>query len=85
MVIKPGEIIHIGNYCVRNFKGYFQSREGDTGPWQFYVCGFGSTLPDGSGVCSVLMADESKKRVPIDARSRITIEDRRYGPARWDH
>ena len=83
--IEPGEIRRAGNYWMRNFKGYFQSREGGKGPWLFDVTGFGGTLPDGVGTCSVLMADGSSKRVSIDAQNRILIEGRRYGEDRWDH
>ena len=83
--LEPGEKRRIGNYWIRNFKGYFQSREGNKGPWLFYVIGFGGTYPDGVGTCSVRMSDGRSKRVLIDDQHRINIDGRLYGYEHWDH
>ena len=56
-----------GNWEIRDFHGYFQSREiyqsGRRGPWVFNVTGFtGPQHADGSdSIGNVLMADEKTK------------------------
>lgn len=72
-----------GNWECRNWHGYFQSREGGTGPWMFQIYGFGDTD------CSVYTLDEAGKmvlgRVPIDDQNRIAVLGRKYGPSHWAH
>lgn len=67
----------------RDFEGFYQAREvvpgHRPGRWRFYVLGFGDTE------CTVYRADKSRQRVPIDARNRITINGRKYGPAHYAH
>ena len=67
----------------RDFKGFHQSREitstGNKLPWRFYVSGFGDDD------CSVMLADGTFHRVPIDSKNRITINGRKFGPRTWDH
>ncbi len=73
----------VGNWQVRNFHGYMQSREDGQRNWRFYIHGFGDTD------CSVAGLDENgqniSRRVPIDRANRITIMGRKYGRAHWDH
>jgi hypothetical protein len=83
--LKPGEIRQVGNYYVRDFKGYHRSRYGKTGPWRFYISGFDGTSAGQCGRCYVLLSSGSTECVPIDASDRITIHGRKYGPKHWDH
>ena len=73
---------------IRN--GYVQHREvypnGSCGAWQFYISGFGPTVADGIGRCTVLMVDgKYDHHVPIDADNRIKINGRWYDRRFWDH
>lgn len=77
-----------GNWQLRNWRGWMQQREGGFGPWQFYVTGF-SGPEDGNGIAHVyrVRADGSfhDVPVPINARSQILIEGRRWGRGHWNH
>jgi hypothetical protein len=83
--LQPGQIRQVGNYSLRNFKGYRQSREGGKGPWLFYITGFDGTSSGQAGRCSVLLANGSTESVPIDAEDRITILGRKFGRTHWNH
>lgn len=78
----PGAPRWEGNWEVRDFRGFHQSREGGAGVWRFYVTGFGYP---GEGWCSVLRTDGGHETVPIDADRFITILGQRYSPAHWSH
>ncbi len=69
----------------RDFQGYAQFRDEVGAPWRFYVSGFDSTFDGEAGRCTVLMADDSLKWVPIDAQGRITINRRKYDRTHWNH
>lgn len=64
----------------RDFEGYYQSREGESGEWEFYVSGF-----FGDDQASVLRYDRSYESVAIDAQDRIKIAGRWWGRAHWNH
>lgn len=81
--LKHGETGWMGNWQVRNFHGFHQSREGGCGKWQFYVSGFGSME---SGTCTVMLYGGGKEPgVPIDNADRITILGKKYGREYWNH
>lgn len=67
----------------RDFEGYHQFREIPPGckpsRWKFYIYSFGEND------CSVMMTDQTRSRVPIDSKNRITINGKKYGPQHWDH
>jgi hypothetical protein len=70
--------------------GYVQHREiyqnGTRGPWQFYISGFGPTVENGTGRCTVLMeGGRYDRNVSIDADNRIKINGRWYDRRFWDH
>lgn len=71
---------------VRALDGYVQFREGPGDAWRFAVSGFDHTHHGRHGFCSVIRANGTTDHdVRIDARSRIQIAGKLYGPARWDH
>ena len=55
--LAEGETRWMGNWQVRNFKGYFQSREGGAGTWRFQVSTFDATSTGQHGSCSLILAD----------------------------
>lgn len=84
--LKHGETGWVGNWQVRNFHGYHQSRECGRGTWQFHITGFDSTPSGQSGYCTVAKyGGGTEPRVPIDAKDRILIQGRRYGRSHWNH
>jgi len=80
-----GDVPKHGNWQTRDHHGYFQSREGQAGPWRFHVCGFDASPSGQAGRCTVLRSDGSSEWVPIDAADRITIAGRKYGRRHWAH
>lgn len=72
-----------GNWECRNRAGYYQTREGGEGFWQFVVYAFGDTD------CLVYAVDRKgdlvHQRAPIDSNNRITIHGRKYGTRHWQH
>jgi len=80
-----GETRWIGNWQVRNFNGYYQSREGGAGPWKFYVSGFDSTTTGQEGSCSLILVGGGREAVPIDANDRITVRGVKYARSHWNH
>jgi hypothetical protein len=80
---RHGAVWTAGNWECRNFHGYFQSREGGTGPWCFQIYGFGDED------CSVYaLAGKGEMvflRVPIDQENRITVRGCKYGRDNWNH
>lgn len=84
-ILQHGQKAWIGNYEVRNFHGFYQSREGGKGPWQFHVSGFDDTVTGQAGTCTVILAKGGVESIPIDATDRITINGRKYGRANWKH
>ena len=74
-----GDTFWMGEWQIRNFNGFHQSREGGAGNWRFYVCGFEVST------CNVLLADGRKAQFPIDNLHRITVLGRKYGPEHWYH
>ncbi len=72
-----------GAYQCRNWNGYFQSREGGTGLWQFTIYAFGEDdavvigLDQAGARCHI--------RVPMDAQDRLIIDGKRYGRSKWSH
>ena len=77
-----------GNWEIRDFHGYFQSREiyesGRRGAWRFNVTGF--DVMGQPGTCNVLMADEKTETVcKINSRGILTVMGRRYDSHHWDH
>ncbi len=85
VVLASGQVAWIGNYQVRNFGGYYQSREGGVGSWMFHIAGFDGTSTGQCGQCSVIRADGSSERVAIDALDRITVMGSKYGRDQWKH
>lgn len=83
--LREGEVRMAGDWQVRNFRGFLQSREGTSGSWRFYVSGFSPVTEGVAGTCSVLLVDGAKRQVEIDSANRILIEGTWYGPSRWDH
>jgi len=84
--LEAGATLHGGSE-IRNYDGYFQSREAG-GAWRFYVCGFsGPPLPDGSdSQCRVLRWDgSSEAQVSMDLQGRIHLCGEAFDRARWDH
>ena len=79
----PGSVWWSGRHQCRNWQGYYQTREGGTGPWQFIIYAFG----DDDAVIYVIDARGALKhtRVPIDAHNRLLINGKRYGRRHWDH
>lgn len=67
-------------WSVRDFHGYYQSREGERGAWEFYVSAF-----RGDDEAVVLRYDRSYECVPIDAQDRVKIAGRWWGRAHWNH
>lgn len=74
----------VGNWQVRSFHGYHQSREGGVGQWKFYISTFGGPQ-SGRSYCDVLLFGGGVECVPIDPGDRITILGRKYGRSRWSH
>jgi len=72
-----------GNYQCRNWQGYYQTREGGTGPWKFVIYAFG--VNDAVVYAIDAMGALKYNRVPIDARDRLLINGKRYGRRHWDH
>lgn len=66
-------------WFVRDFEGFFQSREGRHGPWRFYIAGFAGDT------ARMLRYDRSYADVPIDARDRVWIGGRWWSRAHWCH
>ncbi|MCM3583810.1 hypothetical protein M3795_25395 [Ralstonia pickettii] len=69
----------------RDVHGFKQFREDAYSPWRFYVTGFDHTSWGESGYCWVLTSGNSKERVPIDARNRISIGGKKYSDKFWSH
>ncbi|CAN7751850.1 hypothetical protein LJR066_006708 [Acidovorax sp. LjRoot66] len=84
-LMAEGEIRNAGEWQVRNFRGFQQAREGRSGRWRFYVCGFVPTSSGVAGSCTVLRADGTKESVKIDARDRILVAGQWYGRGHWNH
>ena len=84
-ILKEGEIRTAGNWQIRNFKGYQQSREGNSGLWKFYVTDFDSSTSGQDGYCNVLMNGGIRDTVRIDSKNRITIHGKKYGESHWNH
>ena len=78
-----------GRYQCRNWNGFFQSREDGRGKWQFYVVGFTDGPPGGEQTAHVALIDRGERLCgapcPIDARNRIQVMGRWYGPENWKH
>ena len=74
-----------GNWECRNHHGYYQSREGGEGPWQFAVYGFGYD----DLTASIYRVSETgamaREDVPTDSSDRITVLGRKYGRRHWNH
>ena len=74
-----------GNWHCRNWRGWFQSREGGRGQWQFQVVWFGAD----DTTAEVYVLDEGGalvcRAVPIDSAGRLLIEGRRWGRTYWSH
>ncbi|MBV7542185.1 hypothetical protein [Acidovorax sp. sic0104] len=83
--LAEGETRWIGNWEVRNFHGYYQSREGGTGPWKFHISSFDSSSTGQCGYCSLVLAGGGRLDVPIDARDQIMVLGVRYGRKNWAH
>ncbi len=83
---RPGSIWWVGNWQIRNFQGFMQSREEGRGNWCFQIYGFGA---DGGDWCSVHGLDAAGEqimhRVWIDAKDRLHIAGQTYGRAHWNH
>jgi len=69
----------------RDFEGFHQAREGNSGTWCFRVTGFDDTSSGTPGYCYVLRADGTTKKVAIDAQDRITVAGKKYGREHWTH
>lgn len=82
--LAEGETRWIGNWQIRNFKGYYQSRESGAGPWKFHIYGFNGTTGE-RGTCSLILAGGGREDVPIDANDRISVLGVKYGRTHWDH
>ena len=80
-----GEVRTVGNYQVRNFKGFYQSREGKEGAWKFHISGFDSTTTGSAGFCTLILANGGREEVPIDAKDRISVLGAKYGRENWIH
>lgn len=83
--LAEGETRWMGNWQVRNFKGYFQSREGGAGTWRFQVSTFDATSTGQHGSCSLILADGGRATVPIDAKDRISVLGVKYNRSHWAH
>lgn len=83
--LAEGETRWIGNWQIRNFKGYYQSREGGAGPWKFHVSGFDATTTGQHGSCSLILAGGGREAVPIDAKDRISVLGVKYNRNHWVH
>lgn len=66
-------------WFVRDFEGFFQSREGHSGPWRFYLSSF-----DGDKARAMLY-DRTYRYVLIDRRDRVLIAGRWWSRAHWCH
>jgi len=79
----PGASWWQGSWECRNFHGYFQSREQGRGDWQFTIHSFGDFH------ANIYLVSRSGKLahedVPIDAQSRISVNERKYGRDHWNH
>lgn len=80
-----GQVAWVGGYQVRNFHGYYQSREGGVGKWQFHVSGFDASTTGMEGRCTLILADGGREEVPIDAVDRISVLGAMYGRDQWKH
>lgn len=82
-----GDKARRGAWEIRNWRGWYQSREivdGRAGAWCFQIYGFRDDD------CSVyafdpISGDVIRCDVPIDDRDRILVDGRRYGRDRWAH
>lgn len=83
--LAPGEVRSVGNYQVRNFKGFYQSREGGKGPWKFHISGFDSTTTGSAGFCTLILANGGREVVPIDEKDRISVLGIKYSRENWMH
>lgn len=83
--LKHGEIAQVGNWQVRNFHGFHQSRESESGQWLFYVSGYGRIVDGDHVECSLLCIDGSLFTVPLDKQDRITVLGKKYGRDSWNH
>ena len=80
-----GEVRWVGNWQTRNFKGFYQSREGGVGDWKFHISSFDHTTTGEPGKCTLLMVGGGYERVSIDARDRIEVLGVKYGRKNWCH
>lgn len=82
---QPGAIWWAGDYECQNFNGWYLSRWGGEGHWQFHIYGFGNDEVS----CSVYRLNTSGalelETVPIDEQDRITIDGKKYGREHWNH
>ena len=80
---KHGAQYQDGNWHIRNWNGYVQTREVGQRNWCFQIYGFRDFD------CTVLIwhIDGTRRReyVPIDEANRITILGRKYGQCHWNH
>ena len=74
-----GKPYFIGNWQVRSFHGFHQSREGGKGKWQFQISGFNKDT------ANLLLIGGGTETVHIDDFDRITVLGKKYGRSRWNH
>ena len=74
-----------GNHQCRNFQGYYQAREGGIGHWQFVIYGFGFDDTTASVYRVDSQGELYREDVPIDEKSRISENGRKYGRRNWQH
>ncbi|MCZ8254542.1 MAG: hypothetical protein O9327_02520 [Polaromonas sp.] len=74
-----GKPFFMGNWEVRSFHGFHQSREGGKGDWKFQISGFNQNT------CNLLLIAGGTEMVEIDQNDRIKVLGQWYGRRFWNH
>lgn len=74
-----GKPYFMGNWQVRSFHGFHQSREGGKGKWRFQISGFNKDT------ANLLLIGGGTETVHIDQFDRITVLGKKYGRSFWNH
>jgi hypothetical protein len=75
-----GKPYFIGNWQVRSFHGFHQSREGGKGPWKFQISSFNNSTAN-----LLLIGGDDTEGVVIDHNDRIKVLGQWYGRRFWNH
>jgi hypothetical protein len=75
-----GKSHFIGNWEVRSFHGFHQSREGGKGKWKFQISSFNKSTAN-----LLLIDGDATEPVYIDDNDRIKVLGKWYGRSNWNH